>query len=934
MTTQGEVHVLGKLTVTFADEREPVTKFRTRKAALLLIYLALHQGKMYSRDFLIDLLWPEASLESGRSNLSTTLSILRRQLEVSGQKRFFEADHTTVRLCNEGLTVDARRFEALVQRGLNRRLESNIRQSALKEALALWESPLPGIYDDWACNEQTRLQSLADQATEAFESLPPSEGENKAETEDATPSLSDGLPLYFSRFFGRESDIATLSVYFSTTRIITLVGPGGMGKTRLSLEVARANVHLFAKTLFISLAELPSAVFLLPTLRRAITSDPPSADPLAQVVETINTGLGRVLIILDNIEHLLSDQNDKNDESDKSDEKNQNGAVWLVKILLERCPRLTILATSRQALGLEGEQQYPVEPLASEASVALFMERGRAVRPDFTQHAGNTTEIATICQRLEGLPLGLELAAAWVRVLPLAALRERLEGEMYRLSGRRHDLLPRQQSLEATILWSWELLTKAQQSALTWLSIIPGPFSLSLACDFLATSHAFALLSELEARSLLSPTAHQNGWRLLEPLRQFARGRLEEAGNTDIAFSQLVDTLLARAKMGDSESTVWLDAREEELDALRSALSWGSTHDIARGQRLAEAIWMVWEMRGHLAEGNLWMHRLDTKNLDAKNTNQHVSTEFLCIAATLSLRVGDSLVAEDLAARAIVAARQVSNLKAELKAVQILLNIARSRQDGLERAYEINTTLRSLAEQVADPNILIGVYIDSGLLELNRGDMVAAQTQFEAAIPLAQRANRQRDEARAWTNLGLALSHQNNQLSHQNKEIDCQDKLERATECQNRALALAEAIHDLRIARYAISGLGLIALEQKNTLEAEAYFIRALQTSQKIGLTVGIWEDLNGLARTWLSYGDAPHALRLLGAIDRMREEHLLPVLPVIAQAITEARETCEKPERADEKSERADALWQSGQLMTTKETIDWVLDYKGVEKQ
>ncbi|WP_395143792.1 winged helix-turn-helix domain-containing protein [Armatimonas sp.] len=272
MTTRCEVRVLGQIAVTFADGREPVMKFRTQKAALLLTYLALHAGKAHAREFLIELLWPEVDTAVGRNNLSTTLSILRRQLEPGGGKDLFIANHTTVQLSAEGVGVDARRFEVLVKRGLHTRLASAERQEALQEALALWAPPLAGIYDDWALDEQARLEALADQAREASESLPELA---VTETVTTTPAAADPLPVAFSRFLGREKERDAIGELLQTTRLITLLGPGGVAKTRLALEVARASYDAFARTVFASLAELPLPSLIVPTLRRALTDAPP-----------------------------------------------------------------------------------------------------------------------------------------------------------------------------------------------------------------------------------------------------------------------------------------------------------------------------------------------------------------------------------------------------------------------------------------------------------------------------------------------------------------------------------------------------------------------------------------------------------------------------------------------------------------------------------
>ena len=563
MTTQCEVRVLGKLRVIFADGREPVTKFRTRKAALLLSYLALHPGKACARETLRELLWPDADPNSSRFNFNTTLSILRRQLEPTGERGLLESDHATVRLVSEGVAVDAVRFEKLVVCGLSPHRAVGERRAALTEALSLWEPFLAGSYEPWVLDEQMRLEALVDEARRALEGFPKAQEASRQERPMVPPlAPADSLPLAFSRFFGREKECQEVVELLQCTRLVTLLGPGGVGKTRLSLELARAALpgaeHEggFERRVFVALAELATSDLILPTFLRSLTEARSDGDALERVVALLMASPRRTLVVFDNLEHLLPE-----------------GAI-IVQQLLERCPNLTILATSRQALGIAAEQLYPVEPLQSDVRRALFVNRCRSVRPDFTLHQDNQDDIEVICSLLDGLPLAIELAAAWVRVLPLSELRGRLERHVLWLAGRRRDLSPRQKSLEATLRWSWELLPAELQEYLRCLSVFRGGWSLDAAAAILGTGEVESGLGELVDKSLVRLDGAR--YSLLETVRQFAEDRLEESGQGKairqrhlVFFQSLVHE--AQVQLLGQDQLRWLDLLEREHDNLRAA---------------------------------------------------------------------------------------------------------------------------------------------------------------------------------------------------------------------------------------------------------------------------------------------------------------------------------------------------------------------------
>lgn len=740
MTTPCEVKLLGKFTVTFADGREPLTQFRTRKVALLLAYLALHQGKAQTREFLIELLWPESELTAGRNSLNNALSTLRRQLDAD----IVEADSTTLCLRAEGVRVDVRHFEVLVRRGLLRGLPEAERAALLQEALAFWEPPLLGIYDDWAVMEQERLEALAGQARQALEALPPA-----PLPLDALPTERDALPVTFSRYFGSVETVASL---LESARLLTLLGPGGVGKTRLSLEVARASIEQFAKVVFVSLAELPLPALVLPTLRRRFTSAPPGDDPLAELEGLIAHISGRVLVLLDNVEHLLPQESDNDDE-----EKSRFGIPRVVRQLLERCPNLTVLATSRQALGVEAEQLYSVPLLPPEVATALFVDRARSVRPDFVLTDANAGEVTGICSLLEGLPLAIELATVWVRGLSLAELRGRLERELLWLEGRRRDLSPRQKSLEATLRWSWQLLSPEEKRLFAALSVFRGGWSLEAAeaVEPEALETLFALIDK--SLVLVEHVPIGTRYRFLEPVRRFAQERLDESGAGQIIgerhlrhFCRVAEE--AEKSLTGREQARWLTQLDQETDNLRTALEFSLTQgDVEVGQALGGALWQYWRIRCQLSEGRLWYQRLLEHPTGQAGTLARASV--LHGAGALANMQTDYDAADRDNSEALRLRREHGDRRAMASSLNSLGNTASYRGDfALARAFHEEGL--AIKREIGDL-VGIGVTLNNlGTIALSQSDYAGAQRYHEESLAIKRQRGDENGIAASLTNLG------------------------------------------------------------------------------------------------------------------------------------------------------------------------------------
>jgi non-specific serine/threonine protein kinase len=436
-------------------------------------------------------------------------------------------------------------------------------------------------------------------------------------------AIPHNLPIQPTSFIGRAQALTQLKQLLATTHLLTLTGVGGTGKTRLALEVARSDdlSRYYPDGIwFIELAPLADPALVPITIASVLGVREEQGRPLtATLIDWLRER--ELLLLLDNCEHLIV------------------ACAQFADAVLHACPDVCLLATSREALGIAGEQtfqvpslqlptfQLPTAELAQLESVRLFVERAHAVKSDFVLSDANANMVAQICQRLDGIPLALELAAARVKALSIEQLAERLDDRFRLLTGGSRTALPRQQTLRAAIDWSYNLLTEPERALLRRLSVFAGGWTLE-AAEFVCNANVGAIhplkvdfesplldtLAHLVDKSLIVMEDEGARYRLLETVRQYAREKLLDTGDSAQWHARHCEWFYRLAEQSDAlmrsrERPTHLPKLERELDNFRAALEWALASDANRALHFAGALVWFWYFGNHIGEMRQWAER-------------------------------------------------------------------------------------------------------------------------------------------------------------------------------------------------------------------------------------------------------------------------------------------------------------------------------------
>jgi predicted ATPase/DNA-binding SARP family transcriptional activator/Tfp pilus assembly protein PilF len=761
------------------------------------------------------------------------------------------------------------------------------------------------------------------------------------------------LPLHLSSFIGRETELAELRRLLAGARLVTLTGAGGCGKSRLALQAAAGLVDDFADGVWlVELAPLADPALVPQAVAEALdlqtTNDRPARDHLLAYLRP-----RQMLLILDNCEHLIED------------------AAGLAETLLGYCPHLRILATSREALDVPGETAWLVpslalpesgEPpvladLAQVEAIRLFVERAAAVLSTFSLTEGNAAAVVHLCQRLDGIPLAIELAAARVKLLRVEQIAARLDDRFGLLTGGSRTALPRHRTLAALIDWSYELLSPAEQRLLRRLSVFPGSFTydaVEAVCADGEGGNTLELLAQLVNKSLVGAgrePGQEARYHLLETIRQYAWEKLASGGEALAArdahlahFLELAETAASLLLTG--AQLLWLDRLDAEHDNLLAALAWSLRYDNAdpaSGLRLATALAEYWVIRSRPVEARYW---LDLARARSDGADPAVRARLLIATGRFWADQAQPNPAP-LLHEALFVCRRLDDKAGAGWALCWLGWSYHNFRDPQRAAATFWTECLALALEIGDKPLQAWATGSLGLQAVFRGDFVEAE-QYGAACLAAAReagdrqattgalfglgicARRQRDYDRAqrYYQEALVLARELKSrtwemriLNSLGERARCQRNYEQAALFYGESLALAREM-DYHSAT-TLHNLGLVAIAQGDWTLAREYLHESLAIAPEVATDgVHLW-NLWALARLAFYEGRLRRAARLFAAWEAQSEPYEEVLDPADQEDID--RELAQL--RAALGEEAFAAAQAEGRAMTLEQAVAYALE-------
>jgi predicted ATPase/DNA-binding SARP family transcriptional activator len=942
-----EVRLLGTFEVRYQNK---LLTIPSRPAQSLFAYLILNAGASYRREKLAGMLWPDSLEETARDNLRHALWRVRKALELGSSTRFLHADDLTIRIKESvDYWLDATALE---------KVEENASADDLISVLGAYQGELlPGFYDEWVVLEREHLHSVfehhmarlmsllqdekrwldildwaerwirlgqkpepayralmsahaakgdmskvaatyercvkslrefgvepSEQTKELYENLKLGKESSKTillMTRPVTKEVSSNIPVPLTSFVGRQEELKEIGKLLSASRLLTLTGPGGVGKTRLAIQTAHGSIKEFKDGVFwVGLVGLSDENLIPQEIAQSLNVREVSQEPLT---ETLKRHLKSkdLLLILDNCEHLI------------------RACAEYTEQLLAGCPKLKILATSIEALGLFNENtwQVPSLPLPAMqeslslkelqefASIELFAERASHAKSGFTLDKKNASSVAQICRRLDGIPLAIELAAARIKVLSVDEIAARLDNCFSLLTAGSRTAIPRHQTLRATIDWSYDLLTEPERILLRRLSVFAGGFTLeaveAVCSQGMKQSDILDLLGRLVDKSLVIVEAGSEfsgtRYRLLETIRQYALERLVETGEASVIRDRHLDFYLNVAEKSEPhmghESGIWINRLDKDLDNIRAAMEWSTNSGKAAvALRMAGSLvyfWFYWFAHGNLLSE--WQQR---------------------IQLALSRPEG------------------MERTLARAKALNALGFLYWADMYPTDRRVELEEAL-SIGRELGDPWNTATALRYLGLIASMQGNYMEARSFLEQSLEIWRSMGLEGRSGVSWT-----LTFLGDVALNQNESKEARSIFE-------AAVAILREIGDKNLLAYPVRRLGLLAWREKDFARAIAFCKESLSLNRELGDPRGVLACMAGFADIAVVQGKFARAALLMATVETQLAAMGMQLLPV--DKMEYERNLAYLRMNLDKKA--ITRFWTKGRDMSLEQGIEFALE-------
>ena len=716
------------------------------------------------------------------------------------------------------------------------------------------------------------------------------------------------FPAALTTLIGRDREVAAVEALLRdpVIRLVTLTGPGGVGKTRLAAEVAHRLASQFGEgAFFVSLASISDPALVASALASTVgireRADRPIAEILVEELRTWNA-----LVVFDNFEHV-------------------DAAAPFLGELLVGSEALKLLATSRSPLRLSGEYTFPVPPLAfpqaeslpplpelaAMASVRLFVERARAASGDFALTEANAAPIAQICRRLDGLPLAIELAAAWTRVLTPASLLERLTARTLALCGGPRDAPARHQTIRATIAWSYDLLARQEQTVFARLGVFAGGWTIEAAEAVCGSVHSDIIgrLSRLIDQSLIqrmpSSTAEPR-FTMLDTIREYARERLTASGDHIAVASNHTAYFLALAERAKAfivgpDQAIWLARLDDEQDNLRAVHERAIAHnDGETALRLGASLWRFWRQRGHLGEGRVALAQSLALDGEVDLVVRAAATHYL---GNLALDLNEFPTASQYFTDSLALWRRLDDQD----------GIARS-QNGLGLVAWNTGAYQSAATHFGEALAIWTANADMpgvAIAQHNLGNLAATEATYELARRHHERALAIHHQQGNSDGVAYSLWALATVALYEGDTVVAESQL-------RESLAMFKGLGDRQGEAYVLHGLARVSQQTGGDVGTLRLFHEVLALRKELGERNGVIECFEEIAAALVKQGRVEPAVRLLGAAAALREA--ISLAPWVAERDA-LEQTLATARRALTKAAFS-AAWVAGQRLTLDQAM------------